>query len=84
MSKAIERLCPSAKAEELVESFINGNLTWVCEELDAWPQEFSMAVVAYMMDQLKAIETTRGAARSQGGYSSYHTGSFLRLLSNRL
>ena len=70
MSDTIEKLCPSRMAGVLVESFINGNRTWVREELDAWPQEFSLAVVAHMMEAFTCNPRERA--------------SFLRLLDDSL
>lgn len=38
----------AAKAEELVESFINGNRKWVIEELYKLPKKKALAVAVYI------------------------------------
>lgn len=75
---------PTQKAAELVQSFLNGNLTTVRDELDVMPQSYALAVVARMMDEFAGIEASRPPSSSGKPYAPYYTDSFLRLLEVRL
>jgi len=57
-------------AAESVESINNGNMTYVMEQIDQLPKKQAMAAVGYIVDYLTG--------------DNYHTGAFLRRLSDRL
>ena len=57
-------------AKESVESITNGNMSHVMEQIDRIPKKQAMAAVGYIVDYLAG--------------NDYHTGSFLRRLSDRL
>ena len=57
-------------AAESVESINNGNMTDVIEQIDQLPKKQAMAAVGYIVDYLTG--------------DNYHTGAFLRRLSDRL
>jgi len=57
-------------AAESVESINNGNMTDVMEQIDQLPKKQAMAAVGYIVDYLTG--------------DNYHTGAFLRRLSDRL
>lgn len=78
-----------AEADELLESFRNGNLTEgrflkVRDALDAMPQDRAMAVVARMMDALTADKAKGSAYEHSWRASSFASLTFMRLLSDRL
>ena len=60
----------STFAAESVESINNGNMTHVLEQIDQLPKKQAMAAVGYIVNYLTGDD--------------YHTGSFLRKLSDRL
>ena len=60
----------STFASESVESINNGNMTHVLEQIDQLPKKQAMAAVGYIVNYLTGNE--------------YHTGTFLRKLSDRL
>lgn len=60
----------AAKAQELTESFINGNRKFVRDELDKMQKKRAIAVTAYITQYLEG--------------DSYTQGSFMRLLSDRV
>ena len=76
MPHATVKVNPMAKinisefAAESAESIHNGNLSHVVEQIDQLPKKQAMAAVAYIVNYL--------------GGDDYHTGSFLRKLSDRL
>ena len=57
-------------AAESVKSINNGNMTDVMEQIDQLPKKQAMAAVGYIVDYLTG--------------DNYHTGAFLRRLSDRL
>jgi hypothetical protein len=60
----------STFAAESVESINNGNMTDVLEQIDQLPKKQAMAAVGYIVNYLTG--------------NDYHTGTFLRKLSDRL
>jgi len=60
----------STFASESVESINNGNMTHVLEQIDQLPKKQAMAAVGYVVNYLTGDD--------------YHTGAFLRRLSDRL
>jgi hypothetical protein len=60
----------STFASESVESINNGNMTHVLEQIDHLPKKQAMAAVGYIVNYLTGDD--------------YHTGAFLRRLSDRL
>ena len=60
----------STFAAESVESINNGNMTDVLEQIDQLPKIQAMAAVGYIVNYLTG--------------NDYHTGTFLRKLSDRL
>ena len=60
----------STFAAESVESINNGNMTDVLEQIDQLPKKQAMAAVGYIVNYLTGDD--------------YHTGAFLRRLSDRL
>jgi hypothetical protein len=60
----------STFASESVESINNGNMTHVLEQIDQLPKKQAMAAVGYIVNYLTG--------------NDYHTGTFLRKLSDRL
>jgi hypothetical protein len=66
-------------ADELLESFHNGNLADVHNELMRLPQDVALAVVARMMDALTALKAEGSAYEF-----SCEESSFMRLLSDGL
>ena len=57
-------------ASESVESMNNGNMSRVMEQIDQLPKKQAMAAVGYIVNYLTGDD--------------YHTGAFLRRLSDRL
>jgi hypothetical protein len=57
-------------AKESVESINEGNMSHVMEQIDRLPKKQAMAAVGYIVDYLTGDD--------------YHTGAFLRRLSDRL
>lgn len=64
------RINVSEFAMEAAQSINNGNLGSVVEQIDQLPKKQAMATVAYIVNYLTGDD--------------YHTGSFLRKLSDRL
>jgi hypothetical protein len=60
----------STFAADSVESINNGNMTDVLEQIDQLPKKQAMAAVGYIVNYLTG--------------NDYHTGTFLRKLSDRL
>lgn len=67
-----EPFCAATKAEELVESFINGNKKWVIEQLDKLPKKKAMAVAVYVAHYLEKPD------------DSYAVNVFRNMLANRV
>jgi len=57
-------------AAESIESIRNGNMSHVVETIDGLPKKQAMAAVGYIVNYLTGDD--------------YHTGAFLRRLSDRL
>lgn len=67
-----KEFCASAKAEELVESFINGNRKWVIEQLDKLPKKKALAVAVYVAHYLDDPD------------DQYNVAVFRNMLANRV
>lgn len=62
------------QAEELCESFVNGNKTYVVGELASYPQPYALAVLGYMLNSW----------REDGSSARLHDSRFLvKMLSDR-